>query len=167
MRRNLDHIVSGIGMRSSEVSNHNLVDALRLCRGGRLVRSGAKRGGLILRLPHPCPSFSEGQGGASDFVHRRRFNQLPKHGPPRLQFIPQPQHGRGNPPRIRSRDPHHSDPTPPRRSRNRDDSVIQVHAPIVNWINKPSLVVGRWTLAKSALANDERPTTNDGVCPWP
>jgi carbonic anhydrase len=45
--------------------------------------------------------------------------------------MPQPQHRRDNRARLRPRDPHHTDPAAAWWSRDRNNRVVEVHAPIV------------------------------------
>ena len=104
MSRNLNHVVGGVGVRLGEIGDYDFVDAFSLHRGRRLVRLRAKLGGI---------------------------HQFSKHGSPGFEFMPQPQHRVGDLQSARTRQAHHANPSAPGRRRNRDDGVIQIHAPIV------------------------------------
>ena len=84
VRRNLNHVVRGVGMRPGEVSDHDFVNARR-CRYWQRLRGGSR-----LRL----------SGRAMLAFLSPPINQFPKHCPARLQFMHQLQHGRGDLPRA-------------------------------------------------------------------
>jgi hypothetical protein len=59
------------------------------------------------------------------------IDQLRKQCAAWLQFILQSQHGPCDLQSARPRQAHHANPSAPRRSRDRDNGVIQIHEPIV------------------------------------